>query len=58
MKWHLSPVYGSMWWTDDAGGPLWVLKAPWCRALFSEREGIQQPVWKFMGWRLLRGQYS
>jgi hypothetical protein len=34
------------------GGALCRLKAPWCRPLWSERNGRQTPLFRLCGWRL------
>ena len=32
----------------------WQVKAPWCKPLFSEREGHRVPRFKFLGFRIFR----
>jgi hypothetical protein len=32
----------------------WMVRAPWCKPLFSERNGFKVPVAKMLGFRLFR----
>lgn len=51
VRWHLAPRYGLLW-VRVSGKRCWLLKAPWCRPLFSERYGLDTwPQRRLGGWR-------
>lgn len=51
-RWRALLHGGGFYW--HWRGVLWKLKAPWERALFSERNGYHKVVWRAFGWRLVR----
>lgn len=41
--------HGIFWLRN--GPELWCIRAPWCKPLFSEREGHSKPRFSWCGWR-------
>lgn len=50
MRCHVAPRYGSA--MIRLRGKFYVLRAPWCRPLFSERYGDMRVIRLGFGWRI------
>ncbi len=52
MRWGFWPRYGLAF--IRLRGYFYTVKAPWCRPLWSERQGITPPLAEWRGWRILK----